>query len=99
MSIIKKNSELPTPSEYMAWAEFVELTGVQPERLTEIVEMGWVEPRRTGDASHLFRSVDIYRVRKMERICCDFELPAVGGAIIVDLLERIDALERLLRQK
>lgn len=99
MSMIKKHSELPAHSEYMAWAEFVELTGVHPDRLTEVVEMGWVEPRRTGDASHLFSSVDIYRVRKLERICCDFELPAVGGTIIVDLLHRIDTLERLLRQK
>lgn len=99
MSMVKKNSELPTHSEYMAWAEFVELTGVHPDRLTEVVEMGWVEARRTGDASHLFRSVDIYRVRKLERICCDFELPAVGGTIIVDLLQRIAILERLLHQK
>ena len=30
-------------------------------------------------------------------ICCDFELPVVGGTIIVDLLERIDALERQVR--
>ena len=99
MSMIKKNPELPTPSEFVAWAEFLELTGVHPDRLHEIVEMGWVQARRTGDASHLFRHVDVYRVRKLERICCDFELPATGGAIIVDLLERIDTLERLLRQK
>lgn len=99
MSMVKKNSELPTLSEYMAWAEFVELTGVHPDRLTEVVEMGWVVARRTGDESHLFRSVDIYRVRKLERICCDFELPAVGGTIIVDLLHRIDTLERLLSKK
>ena len=99
MSMMKKDNDLPTRSEYIAWAEFIELTGIHPDRLTEIVEMGWVESRRTGDASHLFRSVDVYRVRKMERICCDFELPAVGGTIIVDLLERIDSLERLLRER
>ena len=36
-------------------------------------------------------------MRKLERICCDFELPVLGGTIIVDLLERIDALERAVR--
>ena len=36
-------------------------------------------------------------MRKLERICCDFELPVLGGTIIVDLLERIDALERSVR--
>jgi chaperone modulatory protein CbpM len=42
----------------------------------------------------LFSEGDVYRVRKLERICADFELPVVGGTIIVDLLERIDQLER-----
>ena len=37
-------------------------------------------------------------MRKLERICCDFELPVVGGTIIVDLLERIDALEHKVRE-
>ena len=41
--------------------------------------------------------MDIYRVRKLERICCDFELPVLGGTIIVDLLERVDQLERRVR--
>ena len=35
---------------------------------------------------------------KLERICwAIFELPVVGGTIIVDLLERIDVLERTVR--
>ena len=37
-------------------------------------------------------------MRKLERICCDFELPVLGGTIIVDLLERIDSLERKVRR-
>jgi len=37
-------------------------------------------------------------VRKLERICCDFELPVLGGTIIVDLLERIDSLERRVQR-
>ena len=41
--------------------------------------------------------MDIYRARKLERICCDFELPVLGGVIIVDLLERVDQLERRVR--
>lgn len=39
----------------------------------------------------------MYRVRKLERICCDFGLPVVGGTIIVDLLERIEELEQQVR--
>ena len=99
MSMVKKDSGLPIPSDFIAWAEFLDMTGVHPQRLEDIIAMGWVEPSHTGDDACLFRRVDVYRVRKLERICSDFELPAVGGTIIVDLLHRIDELERLLHHK
>ena len=92
MSMTKKS-----PSRVMAWEEFVEITGVAPERLQELVALGWIESRTSATQVLMFRDADIYRVRKLERICCDFELPVVGGAIIVDLLERIDVLERTVR--
>ena len=70
---------------------------LQPERLRELLALGWLESRTEG-SDQFFRDADIYRVRKLERICCDFELPVVGGTIIVDLLERIDALEHKVRE-
>ena len=97
MSMTKKSPSLPAPSTVMAWEEFVEITGVAPERLQELVALGWIERRTSATQVLMFRDADIYRVRKLERICCDFELPVVGGAIIVDLLERIDVLERTVR--
>ena len=97
MSMTKKSPSLPAPSTVMAWEEFVEITGVAPERLQELVALGWIENRTSATQVLMFRDADIYRVRKLERICCDFELPVVGGAIIVDLLERIDVLERTVR--
>lgn len=97
MSMTKKTSSLPAPSSVMAWEEFVEITGIAPERLQELLSLGWIESRTSAAREHMFRDSDIYRVRKLERICCDFELPVVGGTIIVDLLERIDILERTVR--
>lgn len=97
MSMTKKSPSLPAPSTVMAWEEFVDITGVAPERLQELVALGWIESRTSATQVLMFRDADIYRVRKLERICCDFELPVVGGAIIVDLLERIDVLERTVR--
>ena len=97
MSMTKKASSLPAPSTVMAWEEFVEITGVAPERLKELMALGWIDNRSSAAQVLMFRDADIYRVRKLERICCDFELPVVGGTIIVDLLERIDALERTVR--
>ena len=78
----------------LAVTEFVEATGVQPARLDELLALDWVRPRRTEQNDCLFCQDDVYRVRKLERICCDFELPVVGGTIIVDLLERIAELEQ-----
>lgn len=96
MSLLRKNITLPTPSGYMVWEEFVASTGIDPDRLRELLALGWLDIGQTSEQS-LFRDVDIYRVRKLERICCDFELPVLGGTIIVDLLERVDQLERRVR--
>lgn len=84
------------PSGSLAWEEFVEITGITPEHLQELVSLGWIDSG-SGQTTIVFRDADVYRVRKLERICCDFELPVIGGAIIVDLLERIDRLENMVR--
>ena len=98
MSMTPKNPTLPAPSTVMVWEEFIQITGVHPERLQELLALGWIETRGSAAQQYLFRDADIYRVRKLERICCDFELPVLGGTIIVDLLERIDSLERMVQR-
>ena len=95
--IIKSSVTLPDRSKLVGFIQFVEMTGVHPARLGELVEMGWVEPVRAGE-EYLFRMRDAYRLNKLERICRDFEVNATGGSIIVDLLERIESLERELRE-
>lgn len=97
MSMVKKDAALPIRSTYIARAEFIDVTGVHPTRLEEVMEMGWINSCKAGEDGYLFRGRDIYRVRKFERICCDFELPSLGGTIIVDLLERIEELENKVR--
>ncbi len=96
MNTVGKSPALP--SEAMAIEEFIDVTGVSPEHLQELVALGWIEARMGAAQRQIFRDADIYRVRKLERICCDFELPVIGGTIIVDLLDRIDRLERLVRE-
>lgn len=96
MSMTNKAPTLPAPSDVLAVEEFIDITGISPEHLQEIVALGWIEARTSASEAQMFRDIDIYRVRKLERICCDFEIPVIGGTIIVDLLERIDKLERLI---
>ncbi|GFM35625.1 chaperone modulator CbpM [Desulfovibrio psychrotolerans] len=98
MDKYRYEEDLPIQSEYIAWAEFLELTAVHPTRLGELLELGWLNPARTGQQEYLFTRKDVYRLRKLERICTDFTLSALGGSIIVDLLERIDQLERKVQE-
>jgi chaperone modulatory protein CbpM len=101
MSMQPKQAHLPGRSQYLVRTEFMELTGIHPTRIGELIEMGWIETHRaggSGETEFLFREVDIYRVRKLERICADFELSVLGGVIVVDLLDRIDALEKKVRE-
>lgn len=88
----------PMRSRLVAWAQFVELTAVHPSRIGELIDLGWIEPIRTNDESYLFTLRDVYRLRKLERLCRDLDINAAGGCVIVDLLERIEVLESRLSE-
>ena len=94
--IPKDKDNAPVRSEKITIEQFVEYTGATTVVVHELVEMGWLDPVRTVRQELLFRDRDVYRVRKFLRLCTDFELTPVGGSIIVDLLERIESLEREL---
>ena len=51
MSMTKKSPSLPAPSTVMAWEEFVEITGVAPDRLQELLALGWIETRTSASSS------------------------------------------------
>lgn len=92
------SEELPVQSDRIAWAQFIELTGVHPSRLGELLEMEWIIPVKAADKHYLFTRKDVFRVRKLIRICDDFSLSPTGGSIIVDLLERVEDLERKVHE-
>jgi len=85
-------------SSLIHWSQFVQRTGVCPCRLGELVEMGWVEVVQTSPDNYHFPEKEVFRVQKFVRLCRDFELPTIGGIIIVDLLERIESLEKEIDQ-
>lgn len=98
MDLLQNKQEAPIRSTLIVWAEFIDLAGTTPDRVTELVDMGWLTPTRTANAVFLFRPADVYRLRKLERLCADFELHTLGGSIVVDLLERIESLESRIRE-
>jgi chaperone modulatory protein CbpM len=100
MPAIKKYESdcLPIPSGLIPWGRLVELTCVEPATVAELMDMGWIDPVRTGADDYLFRSRDVLRIRKLLRLCRDLEVSHAAGSIIVDLLERVERLERELNE-
>lgn len=88
----------PVSSERIGTRQFLELTGLNESELQELIRMEWLLPATTAQQEHLFMKYDVLRVRKYVRLCVDFELSPVAGTIIVDLLQRIDALEGRVRE-
>ena len=85
---------LPIRSELIAWGRLVELTCVEPATVAELLDMGWLDPVRTGADEYLFCSCDVYRIQKLMRLCRDLEISFAAGSIIVDLLSRVERLEQ-----
>ncbi len=91
---LKRSETLPTRSKLLSWSQMIEITGMGKAQVLEILEIGWIEPAKTNEEEYLFRLEDVYRMKKLHRICSDLEVTTVGGSIIVDLLERIERLEQ-----
>lgn len=89
---------LPERSELVGWAQMVEVTSVEPSSVGELLELGWLNPVKTQNDEYLFKVKDVYRIRKLMRICSDLDVSLMGGSIIVDLLERIERLENELEE-
>ena len=91
-----RQQDLPATSHLLSEDEFLSLTGLARESLDELVQLEWLSCVKTREAV-LFQMSDILRVRKLDRLCGDFELSTMGGTIVVDLLERIAELEDEVR--
>jgi chaperone modulatory protein CbpM len=75
-----------------------ELSGVcavARERIVELLELGVFDARAAGGGR--LSGEALRRARLALRLQRDLELNAAGAALVVELLERIDALEAQLR--
>ena len=98
MDIKQYEVRIPAKSQLITLVQVVERTGVHPSRLGELIELSWIEPQRTSGDEYLFRLSDVYRIRKFLRLCDDFGLSDLAGTIIVDLLDRIEDLQRKVHE-
>lgn len=76
--------------------EFIQEAQIEETKCREYIDIGWLQP--IEQEKFLFSPDDILKVRKADRLCRDFDLPSQAGAMIVDLLQKIDELENQLAQ-
>lgn len=85
--------------ELLPLAQIAEESDVSEMRIIELMDLGWLQPACEEKEIIFFYQIDVYKIKKVNRLCCDFEIPSLAGAIIVDLLDRIEDLERRLKEK
>ncbi len=81
---------------FLSFLQFVQEAEIEEKKCQEYIDIGWLQP--IEKENNLFNSDDIFKIRKAERLCRDFEIPCHAGAMIVDLLEKIDDLENQIAQ-
>ena len=82
---------------YLSLEEMAAAGGLSPARLERLVQLGLVES--TGLGPRRFTAAAASRLRRMLRLRRDLGVNLDGAAVIVDLVERLDELERELTRR
>jgi len=85
-------------SEQFTLESLAACAGVHPALITSFVEYGLLEPSARTGTQWLFDPACIARLRTIERLRRDLGANLAGIAVILDLLERLTALQREVEQ-
>jgi DNA-binding transcriptional MerR regulator len=69
-------------------------TGVHPGRIQAYMAYGLLEPIQPASDQPLFDAACMARLQKIERLRRDLGVNLAGIAVILDLLDRLSALQR-----
>jgi chaperone modulatory protein CbpM len=81
----------------VALEDIVAASGLPREEVIELVEYGVFQPMGAGHATR-FAAYSIVAARRAARLRADFDLDAAAIALALAYLERIEALERRVRE-
>jgi MerR family transcriptional regulator, heat shock protein HspR len=70
------------------------LCSVHPQTLRMYERLGLIRPRRISEKNRMYSESDIERLRQIHRLTRDLGVNLAGVEIILDLLERMEALQR-----
>jgi len=80
-------------SDICSFEHVVEVSGLSPHELRELIENGIIEPSNDDPENYFFHMQCIVVARKARRLRDDFELDSRGLALALTLLRRVDDLE------
>ena len=73
---------------------FSERCGLHPDLVRRFVVLGLVEPEARGDDTLWFTPDQVRRIARMQRLRSDLGVNYNALGLVLDLLERIEELER-----
>ncbi|OGA24147.1 MAG: hypothetical protein A3I01_14835 [Betaproteobacteria bacterium RIFCSPLOWO2_02_FULL_65_24] len=82
----------------VALDDLLAVSGLEREVLIELVEYGVFEPLGEGELNWRFPSRSLTLVRRAARLRAGFELDTPALALAMELLERMDELQRRVHE-
>jgi len=79
--------------------ELCRLCGVNAENIIAMVDEGVVEPQGAHPGEWRFRGMSVRRVQIALQLQRDLRVNLPGAALVLDLLEELEELRRLYRQR
>ncbi|MBL7499032.1 hypothetical protein I6A84_34950 [Frankia sp. CNm7] len=80
-------------------ASFCEVVHLHPDLVRRLVALGLIEARVDADGHWWMTATAVARAGRIERLRRDLGITYTATGVVLDLLDRIDELERLLRTR
>ena len=95
---IRIHEAIYTDDDSVTIVRICEQCGIPEEEVTELMDEGIISPEATADDALYFSADTIGRIFKVKRLKRDLELNMAGVALAMNLLDRIEELERKIRR-
>ena len=86
----------PSPS-VLTLGETARLAGLHPDLVERLVDLGLIDPL-VWEPRPLFSRQVVVRLRRIERLRRDFAASYTAMGLVMELLDRIEVLQRRLRE-
>ena len=85
---------LKTRRDLLSLDDVADRERVHPETLHRFIDAGLLEPAEIIGTAVFFDAKTVNRLRVIQRLRCDLGINLPGVAVILELLERLDTLQR-----